>query len=243
MTMNEENNMEKEVKELLGTLKEYGRDKRQKQQISDLIDGLAAKETHRKIVPLWLKTAIGVAACALLFFVLKIAKHPAETETQEMAQSVSPQSEEIVLDSVVMQEENFVENVENQVVERFVVEKKVVVAQNAVNKPKSKNDVVAKQEMVENIINHGFVQKDSLLIAQSEPVFNDTVQIVDVQVEPSPRRVIRAENLVTYSNPVRKHLNKRGKSGSKEKGVIGLPQYSASEGCMLAFEINTDLHD
>ena len=28
--MNEENNMEKEVKELLGTLKEYGRDQRQK---------------------------------------------------------------------------------------------------------------------------------------------------------------------------------------------------------------------
>ena len=243
MTMNEENNMEKEVKELLDTLKEYGRDQRQKKQIDDLIDSLAAKETQRKTIPLWLKTAIGLSACALLFFVLKIAQNPSETESMEMAHSVLPQDEEIVLDSVVMQEENFVENVENQVVERFVVEKKVVVAQNAVNQPKSKNDVVAKQEMVENIINHGFVQKDSLLIAQSEPVFNDTVQIVDVQVEPSPRRVIRAENLVTYSNPVRKHLNKRGKSGSKEKGVIGLPQYSASEGCMLAFEINTDLHD
>lgn len=243
MTMNEENNMEKEVKELLDTLKEYGRDQRQKKQIGDLIDSLAAKETQRKTIPLWLKTAIGISACALLFFVLKIAQSPSETESMEMAHSVLPQDEEIVLDSVVMQEENFVENVENQVVERFVVEKKVVVAQNEVNQPKSKNDVVAKQEMVENIINHGFVQKDSLLIAQSEPVFNDTVQIVDVQVEPSPRRVIRAENLVTYSNPVRKHLNKRGKSGSKEKGVIGLPQYSASEGCMLAFEINTDLHD
>lgn len=241
--MNEENNMEKEVKELLGTLKEYGRDQRQKQQISDLIDGLAAKETHRKIVPLWLKTAIGVAACALLFFVLKIAKHPAETETQEMAQSVSPQSEEIVLDSVVMQEENFVENVENQVVERFVVEKKVVVAQNAVNQIEKESDIDIKQEMAEIVENQESVQSDTLLVAQLENVFEDTMQFIDVQPVPAKRCVVRTDNLVTYGNPVRKHLDRKRKSGSKEKGVIGLPQYSASEGCMLAFEINTDLHD
>lgn len=241
--MNEENNMEKEVKELLGTLKEYGRDQRQKQQISDLIDGLAAKETHRKIVPLWLKTAIGVAACALLFFVLKIAKHPAETETQEMAQSVSPQSEEIVLDSVVMQEENFVENVENQVVERFVVEKKVVIAKNEVNQIEDETDVDIKQEMTEIVENHEFVQSDTLLVAQTEPVSEDVSQIVDIQPEPAKRRVVRTENLVTYEDKAPKHKNRRRKSGMKENGAIGLPQYSASEGCMLAFEINTDLND
>ena len=240
--MNEENNMEKEVKELLDTLGEHGRDCRQKQQISELIDGLAAKETIRKTFPLWLKTVIGAAACALLLLTFKMVKNPTQSQLPEVA-LVTPQQEKIVLDSVSAEEEIPLVNVDAQIVEQPIVENKVVVVQNVVNQPESKNDVVVKQEMVENIINHGFVQKDSLLIAQSEPVFDDTVQIVDVQVEPSPRRVIRAENLVTYSNPVRKHLNKRGKSGSKEKGVIGLPQYSASEGCMLAFEINTDLND
>ena len=242
MTMNEENNMEKEIKELLDVLEEYGRDQRQKKQIDDLIDDLATKETQRKTIPLWLKTAIGAAACALLLLTFKMVKNPTQSQLPEVA-LVTPQQEKIVLDSVSAEEEIPLVNVDAQIVEQPIVENKVVVVQNVVNQPESKNDVVVKQEMVENIINHGFVQKDSLLIAQSEPVFNDTVQIVDVQVEPSPRRVIRAENLVTYSNPVRKHLNKRGKLGSKEKGVIGLPQYSASEGCMLAFEINTDLHD
>ena len=243
MTMNEENNMEKEVKELLGTLKEYGRDKRQKQQISDLIDGLAAKETHRKIVPLWLKTAIGVAACALLFFLLKIAKHPAETETQEMAQSVSPQSEEIVLDSGVIQEENFVENVENQVVERSAAKKKVVIAQNAVNQIEKESDIDIKQEMAEIVENQESVQSDTLLVAQMEPVSEDVPQIVDIQPEPAKRRVVSAENLVTYDDNAPKHKNRRRKSGINENGAIGLPQYSASEGCMLAFEINTELND
>ena len=72
MTMNEGNNMEKEVKELLDVLEEYGRDQRQKKQIDDLIDGLAAKETQRKTIPLWLKTAIGAAACALLLLTFRM---------------------------------------------------------------------------------------------------------------------------------------------------------------------------
>ena len=243
MTMNEENNMEKEVKELLDTLKEYGRDQRQKKQIGDLIDSLAAKETQRKTIPLWLKIAIGVAACALLFFVLKIAKHPAETETQEMAQSVSPQSEEIVLDSVVMQEENFVENVENQVVERPAAERKTVVAQNVVEQAERKIDADTKRKMTEIVENQEFVQIDTSLVAQPALVHEDSIQIADTQPEPEKRRVVRAENLVAYDDVATKHKNRRKKSRINESGAIGLPQYSASEGCMLAFEINTELND
>ena len=243
MTMNEENNMEKEVKELLDTLKEYGRDQRQKKQIGDLIDSLAAKETQRKTIPLWLKTAIGISACALLFIVLKIAQSPSETESMEMAHSVLPQDEEIVLDSVVMQEENFVENVENQVIERSAAEKIVVVAQNAVNQIEKESDIDIKQEMAEIVENQESVQSDTLLVAQTEPVPEDVSQIVDIQPKPAKRRVVSTENLVTYDDKAPKHKNRRRKSGINENGAIGLPQYSASEGCMLAFEINTELND
>ena len=243
MTMNEENNMEKEVKELLDTLKEYGRDQRQKKQIDDLIDSLAAKETQRKTIPLWLKTAIGISACALLFFVLKIAQNPSETESMEMAHSVLPQDEEIVLDSVAIPKETLIENVEKHDVERLGAERKTVVAQNVVEQIERKIDADTKQEMAEIVENQEFVQIDTSLVAQPALVYEDSIQIADTQPEPAKRRVVRAENLVAYDDVATKHKNRRKKSRINESGAIGLPQYSASEGCMLAFEINTELND
>ena len=242
MTMNEENNMEKEVKELLDTLEEYGRDQRQKQQISDLIDGLAAKETQRKTIPLWLKTAIGAAACALLLLTFRMMQKPTETEQSEIVRSTVPKKE-MSVDSNLVKETTRIEPVEARIVEHSDRKKQVAVAQNVVQQVEKENDTIQEPTMFEIVENQCLVQNDTLLVAQLENVFEDTMQFVDVQSVPAKRRVVRTDNLVTYGNPVRQHVNRRKKSGSGGKAAIGLPQYSASEGCMLAFEINTDLHD
>lgn len=242
MTMNEENNMEKEVKELLDVLEEYGRDQRQKKQIGDLIDGLAAKETQRKTIPLWLKTAMGAAACALLLLTFRMMQKPAETKQTEIASSTLPKKE-MAVDSNQVKETTRIEPVETQIVEHSDKEKQIVVAQNVVHQVEKENETIQEPTMFEIVENQCLVQNDTLLVAQLENVFEDTMQFVDVQPVPAKRRIVRTDNLVTYSNPVRQHVNRRKKSGSGGKAAIGLPQYSASEGCMLAFEINTDLHD
>ena len=242
MTMNEGNNMEKEVKELLDVLEEYGRDQRQKKQIDDLIDDLAAKETQRKTIPLWLKTAIGAAACALLLLTFRMMQKPAETEQSEIASSTLPKKE-MAVDSNQVKETIRIEPVETQIIEHSDKEKQIAEAQNIVQQVEKENETIQEPTMFEIVENQCLVQNDTLLVAQLENVFEDTMQFIDVQPVPAKRCVVRTDNLVTYGNPVRKHLERKRKSGSKEKGVIGLPQYSASEGCMLAFEINTDLHD
>lgn len=242
MTMNEDNNMEKEVKELLDVLEEYGRDQRQKKQIDDLIDDLAAKKMQRKTIPLWLKTAIGAAACALLLLTFRMMQKPAETKQPEIASSTLPKKE-MAVDSNQVKETTRIEPVETQIVEHYDKERQIAEAQNIVQQVEKENETIQESAMFEIVENQCLVQNGTLLVAQLENVFEDTMQFVDVQPVPAKRRVVRTDNLVTYGNPVRKHLDRKRKSGSKEKGVIGLPQYSASEGCMLAFEINTDLHD
>ena len=234
--------MEKEVKELLDVLEEYGRDQRQKRQIVDLIDGLAAKETRRKTIPLWLKTVIGAAACALLLLTFRMMQKPTETEQSEIVRSTVPKKE-MSVDSNLVKETTRIEPVEARIVEHSDKERQIAEAQNIVQQVEKENETIQESAMFEIVENQCLVQNDTLLVAQLENVFEDTMQFVDVQPVPAKRRVVRTDNLVTYGNPVRKHLDRKRKSGSKEKGVIGLPQYSASEGCMLAFEINTDLHD
>ena len=242
MTMNEGNNMEKEVKELLDVLEEYGRDQRQKKQIDDLIDDLAAKETQRKTIPLWLKTAMGAAACALLLLTFRVMQKTAETKQSEIASSTLPKKE-MAVDSNQVKGTTRIEPVETQIVEHSDKEKQIAEAQNIVQQVEKENETIQEPTMFEIVENQSLVQNDTLLVAQLENVFADTMQFVDVQPAPAKRRVVRTDNLVTYGNPVRQHVNRRKKSGSGGKTAIGLPQYSASEGCMLAFEINTDLHD
>ena len=242
MTMNEDNNMEKEVKELLDVLEEYGRDQRQKKQIDDLIDDLAAKKMQRKTIPLWLKTAIGAAACALLLLTFRMMQKPAETEQSEIVSSTLPKKE-MAVDSNQVKGTTRIEPVETQIIEHSDKEKQIAEAQNVVQQVEKENETIQERTMFEIVENQCLVQNDTLLVAQLENVFEDTMQFVDVQHVPAKRRVVRTDNLVTYSNPVRQHVNRRKKSGSGGKAAIGLPQYSASEGCMLAFEINTDLHD
>lgn len=69
--------------ELLRTVEHAGRDNRRQQQLSDLIDSLAAEEesAHRKV--LWRRWSIGISAAAcLVLFVTTIVKFTAQDAIQ-----------------------------------------------------------------------------------------------------------------------------------------------------------------
>lgn len=72
-----------DLDELLRTVEHAGRDNRRQQQLSDLIDSLAAEEesAHRKV--LWRRWSIGISAAAcLVLFVTTIVKFTAQDAIQ-----------------------------------------------------------------------------------------------------------------------------------------------------------------
>lgn len=72
-----------DLDELLRTVEHAGRDNRRQQQLSDLIDSLAADEesAHRKV--LWRRWSIGISAAAcLVLFVTTIVKFTAQDASQ-----------------------------------------------------------------------------------------------------------------------------------------------------------------
>lgn len=72
-----------DLDELLRTVEHAGRDNRRQQQLSDLIDSLAAEEesAHRKV--LWRRWSIGISAAAcLVLFVTTIVKFTAQDASQ-----------------------------------------------------------------------------------------------------------------------------------------------------------------
>ena len=69
MIMKEENEINEEVKELLDSLEQHGRNAHRQKELSDLIDGLEASSTkHHKLYPLW--WIVGAAAACLLLWLL-----------------------------------------------------------------------------------------------------------------------------------------------------------------------------
>ena len=84
--MNTENEMNEEVRQLLDSLEEHGKNARRQKELGDLIDRLADEEKtvamphkHRTLTPLW--WAMGVAAaCLLLWLLVK----PNTKQTPEM---------------------------------------------------------------------------------------------------------------------------------------------------------------
>ena len=84
--MNTENEMNEEVRQLLDSLEEHGKNARRQKELGDLIDRLADGEKtvamprkHRTLTPLW--WAMGAAAACLLQWLLG---KPGETKQAEM---------------------------------------------------------------------------------------------------------------------------------------------------------------
>ena len=141
--MNTENEMNEEVRQLLDSLEEHGKNARRQKELGDLIDRLADEEKavamphkHRTLTPLW--WAMGAAAaCLLLWLLVK----PSEKKQPEMEQKILVE-ETKTLDSVKTEVNDvvFEQPVAN---ETYLAEETTVVPQNApMKKEKSKTQII-----------------------------------------------------------------------------------------------------
>ena len=141
--MNTENEMNEEVRQLLDSLEEHGKNARRQKELGDLIDRLADEEKtvamprkHRKLTPLW--WAMGAAAaCLLLWLLIK----PNAKQQPEMEQKILVEETKTV-DSVKTEVNDavFEQPVAN---ETFLAEETPVVPQNApMKKEKTKTQII-----------------------------------------------------------------------------------------------------
>ena len=195
--MNTENEMNEEVRQLLNSLEEHGKNARRQKELGDLIDRLADEEKtvamphkHRTLTPIW--WAMGAAAaCLLLWLLVK----PNTKQTPEMEQEILVEETKTV-DSVKTEVNDavFEQPVAN---ETFLAEETPVVPQNApMKKEKSKTQIieeVVEQPMLAEV--KPTEPKDTTNIGSNTiPTENETPSAV----QKPQRRVIRSLNLVCY---------------------------------------------
>ena len=232
MTMKEENEITQEVKELLDSLEQHGRNARRQKELSDLIDGLEASSTkHHKLYPLW--WIVGAAAACLLLWLL--AK-PAMEETANMNEEILV--EEIGVKDTIQEENETIEEsvvLEEPVPEKLMAEEmpvKPTIQKTKVPKPTPKNieePILAENTAIEST-KAGTIDTSNI---GSNPIPNVVEEPIAVQ---SPqRRVIRSLNLVCYE--CQKEPEYMDKTNFEDKTIFGQPQDPNMKNGSLAFEV------
>jgi len=232
--MNTENEMNVEVRQLLDSLEEHGKNARRQKELGDLIDRLADEEKtvamphkHRTLTPLW--WAMGAAAaCLLLWLLVK----PSEKKQPEMEQEILVEETKAV-DSVKTEVDNGV--FEQPVVnETYLAEETPLVPQNApMKKEKPKTQIieeVVEQPMLAEV--KPTEPKDTTNIGSNTiPTENETPSAV----QKSQRRVIRSLNLVCYE--CQKDPEFFIKPVMEDRTLFGQPQDPNMKNGSLALEI------
>ena len=235
--MNTENEMNEEVRQLLNSLEEHGKNARRQKELGDLIDQLSEKELgtgtslrgtkRRKLYPLW--WAMGAAAaCLLLWLLVK----PSEKKQPEMEQEILVEETKTV-DSVKTEVNDavFERPVAN---ETFLAEETPVVPQNAPmkkEKPKTQSiEEVVEQPMLAEV--KPTEPHDTTNIGSNTiPTTNETPSAV----QKPQRRVIRSLNLVCYE--CQKDPEFFTKPVMEDKTLFGQPQDPNMKNGSLALEI------
>ncbi len=231
--MNTENEMNEEVRQLLDSLEEHGKNVRRQQELSDLIDRLAEEEKtveiprkHRKFTPLWWVLG-AAAACLLLWLLIK----PSIKETPETNKEILVEETE-TLDSVKT-EVNDVVFEEPVIKEELLAEETPVVPQ----KPRMKKEK-PQAESVEEIVEQPVLtevtptkaENTTNIGSKNTPNESETPSAVH-----SPkRRVIRSLNLLCYE------CQKEPEFFTKpveDRTLFGQPQDPNMKNGSLAFEI------
>ena len=232
--MNTENEMNEEVRQLLDSLEEHGKNARRQKELGDLIDRLADEEKtvamphkHRTLTPLW--WAMGAAAaCLLLWLLVK----PNAKQQPEMEQEILVETTKAV-DSVKTEVNDavFEQPVAN---ETFLAEETPIVPQNApMKKEKSKTQIieeVVEQPMLAEV--KPTEPKDTTNIGSNTiPTENETPSAV----QKPQRRVIRSLNLVCYE--CQKDPEFFTKPVTEDRTLFGQPQDPNMKNGSLALEI------
>lgn len=232
--MNTEKEMNEEVRQLLDSLEEHGKNARRQKELGDLIDRLADEEKtvamphkHRTLIPLW--WAMGAAAaCLLLWLLVK----PNTKQTPEMEQEILVEETKTV-DSVKTEVNDavFEQPVAN---ETFLAEETPIVPQNApMKKEKPKTQIieeVVEQPMLAEV--KPTETKDTTNIGSNTiPTENETPSAV----QKPQRRVIRSLNLVCYE--CQKDPEFFTKPVMEDRTLFGQPQDPNMKNGSLAFEI------
>ena len=232
--MNTENEMNEEVRQLLDSLEEHGKNARRQKELGDLIDRLADEEKavamprkHRKLIPLW--WAMGAAgACLLLWLLIK----PSAKQQPEMEQKILVEETKTV-DSVKTEVNDavFEQPVAN---ETYLAEETPIVPQNApMKKEKTKTQIieeVVEQPMLAEV--KPTEPKDTTNIGSNTiPTENETPSAV----QKPQRRVIRSLNLVCYE--CQKDPEFFTKPVMEDRTLFGQPQDPNMKNGSLALEI------
>ena len=232
--MNTENEMNEEVRQLLDSLEEHGKNARRQKELGDLIDRLADEEKtvamphkHRTLTPIW--WAMGAAAaCLLLWLLVK----PNTKQTPEMEQKILVEETKTV-DSVKSEVNDAVyeQPVAN---ETFLAEETPVVPQHApMKKEKPKTQIieeVVEQPMLAEV--KPTELKDTTNIGSNTiPTENKTPSAV----QKPQRRVIRSLNLVCYE--CQKDPEFFTKPVLEDRTLFGQPQDPNMKNGSLALEI------
>ena len=232
--MNTENEMNEEVRQLLDSLEEHGKNARRQKELGDLIDRLAEEEKtvamprkHRTLAPLW--WAMGAAAaCLLLWLLVK----PNAKQQPEMEQKFLVEETKTV-DSVKTEVNDavFEQPVAN---ETYLAEETPIIPQNApMKKEKTKTQIieeVVEQPMLAEV--KPTEPHDTTNIGSNNiPTTNETPSAV----QKPQRRVIRSLNLVCYE--CQKDPEFFIKPVMEDRTLFGQPQDPNMKNGSLALEI------
>ena len=232
--MNTENEMNNEVRQLLNSLEEHGKNARRQKELGDLIDRLADEEKavamphkHRTLTPIW--WAMGAAAaCLLLWLLVK----PNTKQTPEMEQEILVEETKTV-DSVKTEVDNGV--FEQPVVNgTYLAEETPLVPQNTpMKKEKPKTQII--EEVVEQPmlaeVKPTEPQDTTNIGSNTIPTTNETPSAV----QKPQRRVIRSLNLVCYE--CQKDPEFFTKPVTEDRTLFGQPQDPNMKNGSLALEI------
>lgn len=245
--MNTENEMNEEVRQLLDSLEEHGKNARRQKELGDLIDRLADEEKtvamprkHRTLTPIW--WAMGAAAaCLLLWLLVK----PSAKQTPEMEQeilveetktvdSVRTEVPEVILEAPVAEEELLAAETTNETEKSESGLLRSSLPRNDIQE-KHNNETIQKQLLAENTTTEPLESPKPTDTANIESNTIPTESETPSDVQKPQRRVIRSLNLVCYE--CQKDPEFFTKPVMEDRTLFGQPQDPNMKNGSLAFEI------
>ena len=234
--MKNENELNSDLKQLLDTLEEHGRNARRQAQLSDLIDSLAKEEKTveqpqkgRKLIPLW--WAMGAAAAVLLFWLLFKPNMEQTPDTEERHLV-----EKMETTDTIKAEENDAIIEEPVVVEELLAEETPAVPQKTPIKMEKPIRIVVEEVAEEPVLAEvipttpATPNDTEIIVSNTIPTVNNTPSVV----QRPQRRVVQGLNLVCYE--CQTDPQPEIKPNVENRTFFGQPQDPHMKNGALAFE-------